>query len=119
MAFRWRADGGPTLNASLVIQGICTSIAKTPYIFVIFPGGIQTPAPPLWIRTCITVFNEPITKALIHVKHNGLTGWSAHLLFSRNKISYFAMRHICLYEDTICNKMYAVVTEYFQLHYIL
>ena len=27
MAVRWRADGGPSLNASLVLQGIRTSIA--------------------------------------------------------------------------------------------
>ena len=49
MAFCWRADGGPTLNAGLVafvgLQGIRTSIAKKPYIFVILEG-VQTPCPP-------------------------------------------------------------------------
>ena len=40
MAFRWRANDDPTLNASFVIiQGIRTSISQKPYIFVIFPGG--------------------------------------------------------------------------------
>ena len=41
IAFRWRADDGPTLNASLVAlcQGIWTSIAQKPYIDVIFQGG--------------------------------------------------------------------------------
>ena len=43
MAFRWRADDGPTLNGWLgsfvIFQGIWTSIAKKPYIFVIFRGG--------------------------------------------------------------------------------
>ena len=40
MVFRWRADAGPRLNASFVIfQGIRSSIAKKPYIFVIFQGG--------------------------------------------------------------------------------
>ena len=43
MAFRWRVDDSPTLNAGLVsfmiFQGIQTSIAKKPYIFVIFHGG--------------------------------------------------------------------------------
>ena len=41
MAFRWRADGCPTLNASLValwFQGMQTSIAEKPYNFVIFSG---------------------------------------------------------------------------------
>ena len=53
MAFCWRADGGPTLNASLVFQGIQTSIAKKPYIFVIFQGGgVRTPCPPHWICPC-------------------------------------------------------------------
>ena len=41
MAFPWRADGGPTSNASLVFQGIRTSIAEKPYIFVIF-GPIRS-----------------------------------------------------------------------------
>ena len=43
MAFRWRADDGPTLNAGfgsfVIFQGIRTSIAKKPYNFVIFQGG--------------------------------------------------------------------------------
>ena len=48
MAFRWRADDGPTLNASLVAlcQGIRTSIAQKPYIFVIFQGGPDPLSPP-------------------------------------------------------------------------
>ena len=45
MAFRWRTDDGPTLNAD---KGIRTSINKEPYIFVIFQGkGVRTPCPPL------------------------------------------------------------------------
>ena len=46
MAFRWRADGGPKLNArpSLFFQGSRTSIAKKPYNFVI-QGGAD-PLPP-------------------------------------------------------------------------
>ena len=43
MAFCWRADNGPKLDAELValwfFKGIRTSIAKKPYIFVIFRGG--------------------------------------------------------------------------------
>ena len=52
MAFRWRADVGPTLSVGLVacldFQGIRISIAKKPYIFVIFQGGGESgpPAPP-------------------------------------------------------------------------
>ena len=50
MAFRWRADDGPTLNAGLIaaiFQGIRTSIiAKKPYIFVIFQGGGSGPPVP-------------------------------------------------------------------------
>ena len=54
MAFCWRANDGATLNAGLValrFQGTRTSIAKKPFIFVIFQGGGGTPCPPLWIRT--------------------------------------------------------------------
>ena len=49
MAFRWRADDGPTLNASLVAlcQGIRTSIALKLYIFVIFQGGGGGGGPPV------------------------------------------------------------------------
>ena len=48
IAFRWRADDGPTLNAGLVasiFQGMAC-IACKPYIFVIFQGGVRTPSPP-------------------------------------------------------------------------
>ena len=48
MEFRWPADDGPTLNAGLV-AGIRSSIAKKPYIFVIFQvcvwGGGRIPCP--------------------------------------------------------------------------
>ena len=50
MAFRLRADDGPTLNAGLVaviLQGILTSTAKEPYIFVIIQVGSGPPVPPL------------------------------------------------------------------------
>ena len=39
MAFHWRADGGQTFAWwFVVLQGIRTSIAKKPFIFVIFRG---------------------------------------------------------------------------------
>ena len=48
MAVRWHDDDGPTLHADLEtdFQGIRISIAKKPYIFVVFQGG-QDPVPPL------------------------------------------------------------------------
>ena len=51
MTFRWRADDGPTLNAGLlgsfvIFQGIRTSIANKPYIFVIFRGSPDPLSPP-------------------------------------------------------------------------
>ena len=56
MAFRWLANDGPSLNAGLVavnFQGIPTSIAKKPYIFVIFQGGGGPDLlSPLWIHPC-------------------------------------------------------------------
>ena len=51
MAFRWRADDGPSCNACLVhlklwdFYGIWTSIAKKIY-FCDFQGGVGTPCPP-------------------------------------------------------------------------
>ena len=61
MTFRWCANDGPTLNAGLEalkilrISGIrSSSIAKKPYIFVIFQeGGLDPPVSPLWIRTYV------------------------------------------------------------------
>ena len=51
MAFCWRADDDPTLNAGLVaaiFQRIWTCIiARKPYIFVIFQEGSGPPIPPL------------------------------------------------------------------------
>ena len=47
--FRWQADDGPTLNAclvALIFREIWTSIAKKPYIFVIFFQGGKDPLPP-------------------------------------------------------------------------
>ena len=52
MAFHWRADDGPTLNAGLkalwFYRGSAPIIAKNPYIFVIFEeGGADFLSPPL------------------------------------------------------------------------
>ena len=71
MAFRWRADGGPILNAGfgsrfVIFHGIRTSIGKEPYNFVLFRGG----GGGIWIRACLrsslirvefTVFASMIT----------------------------------------------------------
>ena len=40
------SENGPTLNAGLVAMCI-SSIAKDPYSFVIFHGGMDPPVPPL------------------------------------------------------------------------
>ena len=49
MARRCWADDDPTLNdglaAFVIFQGIRTSIAKEPYIFVIFQGGPDPMSP--------------------------------------------------------------------------
>ena len=56
MAFRWRADDGPTWNAGLVSIGFFRGsgpVAKESNIFVIFQGVSGPPVPPpLWIRVC-------------------------------------------------------------------
>ena len=51
MAFRWRADESPTLNAvfvakNVIFHGIQTSIDKEPYSFVIFQGVEPGPHDP-------------------------------------------------------------------------
>ena len=60
MAFRWRADDGPTLNAGLaaaIFQGIRICIAIKPYISVIFQGRSGPPVPPLDPHMA-TIFDE-------------------------------------------------------------
>ena len=58
MPFKWRFAGGPMGANHWMLawqlcdfQGIWTSIAKKPYIFVIYQGRVWTRSPPLWIRT--------------------------------------------------------------------
>ena len=53
---RWWPNIECWLGSFVVLQGIRTSIAKKPYIFVIFQGGgVRIPAPPLLIRTCYSL----------------------------------------------------------------
>ena len=52
MAFRWRADGGPTLNSGFVaFTGDPDQYCKETLYFCGFSGQVRTPAPPLWMRT--------------------------------------------------------------------
>ena len=62
---RMMAQHGMLLGSFVIFQGIRTSTAKEPYIFVIFQGGgggggVRTPCPPppLWIRTCMKIVQE-------------------------------------------------------------
>ena len=46
------------LRSFVIVQGIWTSIANKPYIFVIFHrrgggGGVLIPCPSRWIRACV------------------------------------------------------------------
>ena len=53
MAFHWRADDDPTLNAGLVtlqfFRGSALVLLESPLFFVIIQGG-PDPLYPLWIR---------------------------------------------------------------------
>ena len=57
-AGQWNANIECWLGSFVVLQGIRASIAKKPYIFVIFQGEGQEPLSPLWIRTCIVFFSK-------------------------------------------------------------
>ena len=55
LAGRWWSNIECWLGSFVIFQGIRTSIAKKPYIFVIFRGSSHSrppapPPPPLWIR---------------------------------------------------------------------
>ena len=63
MPFKWHFAGGTMVVKHwifAVLQGILTSIAEKPYIFVTFQGGGgggPDPYPPLWICACGHAFN--------------------------------------------------------------
>ena len=92
--FRWRADGGPTLNASLVFQGIQTSIAKKPYIFVIFQGGgcpdpLSTP-----LDLPMQCMNGPAHKILVLVTYAQMSLINVHVDVSSKACSLnFVLGH--------------------------
>ena len=46
------------LGSFVIFQGIRTSIAEEPYIFVIFQGVSVHPDPHLWIRACYIAVHE-------------------------------------------------------------
>ena len=50
MAFRWRADDGPTLNASFVIYRESGPVLLRKPIFVVYQGGLDPLYPPLDLR---------------------------------------------------------------------
>ena len=85
MEFRWRAHDGP-IDSFVKCQGIWTSIAKKPYIFVIFRlclcvGPDSLPLPPLdprmlqsrLSRDCLKVYGRmestkyETCKMLVHI----------------------------------------------------
>ena len=64
-------DDGPTIQ---IFQGILTSIAQEPYIFVIFQGGGSGPVPP-----------PPLDP---HMTSSTNSNWSMHPAHGGTKIPY-------------------------------
>ena len=104
MAFRWRADDVPTLNAGLVVlwfSGDPDLSARKSYIFLIFQGrGIQTHVP-LLIRACSKAVILLLLLLLIHCVlcisecfDNLHTKWKEKALY----VSFWA----CMYFTLIC-----------------
>ena len=82
MAFRWRADDGPTLNAGLVallfFSGSGPVLLRNPIFCCDFSVGVWTPCPtpphpPLWICTCSGL---PPCK----------TGWKSDSYLQKNQV---------------------------------
>ena len=95
MAFRWCADDGPTLKVSLAgqlcgFQGIQTSIAKKPYIFVIFQGvgggGVRTPVPPLDLNMFTQIERLFSTVTVISVDSSSIRAKEDELFISSTKV---------------------------------
>ena len=92
MAFCWCADDGPTLKVSLAgqlcgFQGIQTSIAKKPYIFVIFQGGGGglTPVPPLDSNMFTQIERVFSTVTVISVDSSSIRAKEGELFISSTK----------------------------------
>ena len=65
-----------------LFQGIGTSFAKKPYIFVSFQGeGVRTPCPPLWIRPWYASYRNSMCKQHSH-RHVSLSLSSLYSLSS-------------------------------------
>ena len=62
-SFKWRFSGvlimvqNWMLGSFVILQGIRTSIAKKPYIFVIFQGGLDPLLPTSWETICVRIFS--------------------------------------------------------------
>ena len=92
MAFCWRADDGPTLNAGLVATGDPDKYCiETLYFFLIFQrgGGGWPPIPPLWIRPwgkCLTLCSRMKTwvHAVIQTRSAVIKFW----IFIKIQTSY-------------------------------
>ena len=66
---RWWPNIECWLGSFVIFQGIGTSFAKKPYIFVIFQGGgggVWTPCPPLWIRPWYASYRNSMCKQHSH-----------------------------------------------------
>ena len=98
MAFRWRADDGPTLNAGWLhvpfFQGIRTNIAmiaKKSFSFVIYQGKVWTPGPPSPPHLDPRIPSSMLFQRPIIPKHGSLissAAFSMEPLFINNTCSY-------------------------------
>ena len=115
MAFWWRVDVGPTLNAGLValwfFRGSGPVLLRNPIFLWFFGGGgVRTPVPPpLWIRTWLCLYARQIRgshklkrntweviKKLLKGKHNSLLASSDFCLCWDNLCKQSAPRSVFL-----------------------
>ena len=101
MAFRWRADDGPTLNAGLVaaiFQEIRTCIARKPCIFVIFqegPDPLSLPLDPHIItprRLCTCATYCVLAVNCFRNFHINLFGLVLSYIVGKSRIQFSAYR---------------------------
>ena len=101
LACRWWPNIECWLGSYVFFQGIRTNIAKKPYMYVIFQGGVPSP-PPLWIRTCLIIryIKSIVVKAcsiqIFSIK-NKLRSWACwfeYLFFSRTPNTFLVTRTV-------------------------
>ena len=93
LAGRWWPNMECWIGSFVIFQRIRTSIAKEPYIFVIFQGWGPDPLSPLWIRAC----NTCVWQSPEYLKDTNTFLFSLNLTIPIEKSTFHSNLQFCHY----------------------